>query len=44
MKKVIPKKNDDKKKCYKCGLPFKPNHVTECKAINSKCLNFRNNM
>ena len=34
-----PKKNDDKKKCYKCGLPFKPNHVRESNVINSKCLN-----
>ena len=34
-----PKEKDDKKKCYSCGLPFKPNHVKEYKAINSKCLN-----
>ena len=34
-----PKTNDNKKKCYRCGLPFKPNHVKECKEINSKCLN-----
>ena len=38
-KNNIPKKNNDKKKCCSCGLPFKPNHVKERKAINSKCSN-----
>ena len=32
--KHSPKKNNDKKNCYKHGLPFKSNHVKECKAIN----------
>ena len=32
------KKNDEKKKCYRCGSPFKPNHIKDCKAINPKCL------
>ena len=35
-----PKKNVDKKKGYRCGLPFKPNRIKECKGINSKYLNF----
>ena len=35
-----PKKNVDKQKGYRCGLPFKPNRIKECKGINSKCLNF----
>ena len=34
-----PEKNNDKKKCYRCGLPFQSNHVKKCKAINSKYLN-----
>ena len=34
-----PKKNDETKKCYRCGSPFKPNHIKDCKAINLKCLN-----
>ena len=34
-----PKRNDEKKKYYRCGSPFKPNHIKDCKAINSKCLN-----
>ena len=28
-----------RKKCYRCGSHFKPNHIKECKAINSNCLN-----
>ena len=34
-----PKTDNDKKRCYRCNLPFKPNHLKKCKAINSKCLN-----
>ena len=34
--KHSPKKNNDKKNCYKRGLPFKPNHVKECETINLK--------
>ena len=26
-----PLKNDDKKKCYRCGLPFKANHISNHK-------------
>ena len=37
--KHSPKKNNDKKNCYKRGLPFKPNHVKECETINLKWLN-----
>ena len=33
------KKNDETKKCYRCGSPFKPNQIKDCKAINLKCLN-----
>ena len=33
------KTKDEKKKCYRCGVPFKPKHTKECKTINSKCLN-----
>ena len=28
-----------RKKCYRCGSHFKPNHIKDCKAINSNCLN-----
>ena len=37
--KINLKRNDEKKKYYRCGSPFKPNHIKDCKAINSKCLN-----
>ena len=36
--KNSPKKNDDKKQCHGCGLPFKPNNI-KYKAINSNLLN-----
>ena len=34
-----PEKNNDKKKCFICSWSFKSNHIKQCKAINSNCLN-----